>query len=56
MKIKIKKNVIHSGKIMKENEVHEVDSPVAAALIKTEFAVEHKDEPAKTGTDKDTKK
>jgi hypothetical protein len=48
MKIKIAKNVIHKGKILNADQVHELPNKEAQALIDGEFASEHKEpEPPK---------
>lgn len=43
MKIKIAKNVIHNGKILKKDEVHDLPAKQGDALIDSEFATEHKE-------------
>lgn len=41
MKIKIARNVIHKGRILKKDEVHDIKDREADALIEGEFADEH---------------
>ena len=48
MKIKIATNIIHKGKILKKDEVHEVTAKEGDTLIDGGFATEHKEpEPTK---------